>query len=133
MLAAEKPDLVILSGDMVSGYAFRSAVRLKAADPENSWYARQWAQLKAPLSEAGVPFAAILGNHDGEADLSRWQIMELAASSPLSLARSGPNNLTGAGNYYVELRAPHASQQVAARIWFLDSMSRGCGTLERSW
>ena len=66
---------------------------------------------------------------DGEADLSRGQIADLAARlSPLSLTKRGPRRLTGASNFWVDVADPAgAGLAPAARIWFLDSMDRGCG------
>lgn len=52
VLAAEHPDLVVFSGDMVSGYAW---------DGRPGWYAARWGELTRPARAAGVPYAAILG------------------------------------------------------------------------
>ena len=54
----------------VSGYAIPAAnlvervrLRMDAASLSGSWHEQQWRQLTAPLHEAGVPWAAILGEH----------------------------------------------------------------------
>lgn len=75
------------------------------------------------------------GNHDGEADLSRREIMALdaATSGGLSLSRAGPARLSGAGNYWVDVLAPGNSTEVAARLWFLDSGNRGCNGSAAGW
>lgn len=52
----------------VSGFAIPAGnpltqlrLRLDRASLTGSWYEQQWRQLIAPLHEAGVPWAAILG------------------------------------------------------------------------
>ena len=52
----------------VSGYAIPAAnlvqrlrLRMNTSSLTGSWYEQQWRQLIAPLHEAGVPYAAVLG------------------------------------------------------------------------
>lgn len=146
VLAAEQPGLAVLSGDMVSGFAFPagdlagrlgrlfSSSKSRGAPLTASWYEQQWRRLVAPLHGAGVPYAAILGNHDGEADLSRRDVAELASAvgGSLSLTRPGPEGLPGGGNYWIDVLEPRG-EAVAARIWMLDSGNRGCGHLAWGW
>lgn len=75
------------------------------------------------------------GNHDGEADLSRRQVVALdaATGNRLSLTKSGPARLSGAGNYWVDVLALGNSSEVAARLWFLDSGNRGCNGGAAGW
>lgn len=97
VLEAEKPDLVVLSGDMVSGYAW---------DRRNGWFEKRWKQLTEVLIELGYPWATVLGNHDDEADLTRWEIVELEkrlAPGNLSLTKMGPHDITGATNYWLDI------------------------------
>ena len=75
------------------------------------------------------------GNHDGEADLSRREVVALDAATGdrLSLTKSGPARLSGAGNYWLDVLAPGNSSKVAARLWFLDSGNRGCDGGAAGW
>lgn len=138
--AEHDADLVVLSGDMVSGYAW---------DRSQGWFQAAWRKVLQPLEEAGIPYAAVLGNHDDTADLARREIVALdAASSKLSLTRQGPADVTGASNYLLSIRASSAGgssssrhggdgssndDDVAARIWMLDSMDRGCYYIPIGW
>lgn len=144
MLEAEKPDLVVLSGDMVSGFActltesqallltFGTSSQYQVGPGADTgicpdgWYAGSWTNITAPLKAAGVPWASILGNHDDEGDLNRTAILanDIATGNGLSLTQQGPSNITGASNYYIDILGGDGS--VAARVWFLDSMDRGC-------
>ena len=119
ILEKEQPDLVVLSGDQVSGYAW---------DYRDGWFARQWANVVAEIEAAGIPYATVMGNHDDEADLTRLQIFALerkhdAAHNNISCTRRGPQGITGTSNYFLDVLDGNG---VGARIWFLDSMDRGC-------
>lgn len=61
-------DLIVISGDLVSGYAW---------DHSQGWYAKLWRRIAEVLDDTGLPYAAILGNHDAEADLDRCVVQLL--------------------------------------------------------
>ena len=65
VLAAEQPDFVAFSGDMVSGWV---CAQMNATPPfagcPPGWYEARWRQLIAPVQAAGIPYAIILGNHE---------------------------------------------------------------------
>lgn len=129
ILHHERPDLVVLSGDQVSGYAW---------DGTDGWYARQWDALVAELQELGIPYATVLGNHDDEADLERREILALERHTDavnVSCTHEGPGNLTGVSNYWLDVLESGGGGEggdgdeggrAAARLYFLDSMDRGC-------
>ncbi|KAL4420875.1 hypothetical protein ABPG77_002834 [Micractinium sp. CCAP 211/92] len=125
VLAAEQPDLVALSGDQVSGFAW---------DGKAAWFEERWRQMLQPTLAAGVPHASILGNHDGEANLSRREIIELdqQLGGNLTLTLPGPRYLFGSGNYFLDVLNA-TGEEVAARMWFLDSGSLGCEGLRDGW
>jgi len=112
ILNDEKPDLVVLSGDQVEGPA--------APDAQSAIF-----KYAAPLIERSIPYATIFGNHDDEGSvaLSRAAQMSLIETLPFSLSRSGPPNVDGVGNYYVEILAPSPSQHSAITLYLLDSHS----------
>ena len=76
-----------------------------------------------------------------EGALSRRQILDLdiATGGDLSLSQRGPSSVTGAGNYWLDVHAPHppggggGSTDVAARVWLLDSMDRYCPPVMFGW
>ena len=75
MLDTEKPDLVIFTGDVVTGILADSA----------------WVNFLKPMDERGIPFVITLGNHDREQELTERQIADIVMSHPMSLntAESG--------------------------------------------
>lgn len=82
-----KPDFVIHTGDNVSGLL--SDLLLK--------------DLIKTMDETGVPWASVYGNHDGEgrADLN-WQD-EKYMNSPKCMYMPGPSNISGNGNYVINV------------------------------
>ena len=69
-----------------------------------------------------------------EAELDRRQIvaLDVATGAPWSLTRQGPQELSGASNYYVDVAAPDGGAP-AARIWLLDSGDRTCPPIMFGW
>lgn len=143
VLAAELRDpdglgLVVYSGDMVSGFEAPKApaVALEGdgtASAQGSWFTALWPQVVAPAEAAGVPHAIALGNHDTEAELDGRQVLQLDMSwSQLSLTQQGPPNITGASNYWLDV-LNSTGDAVAARVWVLDSGSKGCEGVRHSW
>ncbi|KAF2858548.1 Metallo-dependent phosphatase [Piedraia hortae CBS 480.64] len=107
ILDDEKPDLVVLSGDQVEGPA--------APDTQTAIF-----KYAAPLISRRIPWAMIFGNHDdeGRQSLSREDQMAIIEGLPFGLSRTGPSNVDGVGNYYVEVQA---SQHSALTLYFLDT------------
>ena len=105
---------------MVSGYGWNG---------RPGWYSSRWQQVASSVRSSGLPYAAILGNHDGEADLGRRQIMALVGhQSNVSISQTDPAGTS----YFLDIYDPDGVV-LAARIWMLDSNDRGCGQLRAGW
>ena len=104
VIGNEKPDLVVLTGDVVCSKDTRKA----------------WLALSKVLIEAKVPWAVTLGNHDAQYELSKSQIIETVAGLPYSLTKNGPKNISGNGNYVLKVQAS-TSSKTAALLYCLDS------------
>lgn len=65
-LEAEQPDLVIFTGDVVTGQPARKG----------------WQMILTPLHQAGIPFVILNGNHDTEQDLTYSEIADIVTSVP---------------------------------------------------
>lgn len=105
VLETEKPDLAILTGDIVW--------RLPAREP--------WTDIPRIFEDAKTPFAVVLGNHDSEAstEISREEIFDILSRSPYFVGEKGPADIHGCGNYVVPIRGTNAN--IAALIYCLDS------------
>ena len=107
----EKPDLVVVSGDVVNG----------ETAPDSATALFKAAEL---FARRNMPWALILGNHDDSGSLSRMALMHLAETLPLSLAQPGPATVDGVGNYVVEvLAARGTSHHSALTLYLLDTHS----------
>lgn len=73
------------------------------------------------LAKRKIPHAAIFGNHDDEKTLSRASQMAIMETLPYSLAIAGPRDVSGVGNYYVEVLAKGSSEHSALTVYLLDS------------
>jgi 3',5'-cyclic AMP phosphodiesterase CpdA len=81
VLDAEKPDFVIHTGDIVYGRPASEAAHLVFDN----------------LVRRGIPFAVTLGNHDGEFDLSREELLNLICSFDGCVNKGKDNILTLSG------------------------------------
>ncbi|KAK5202803.1 hypothetical protein LTR96_011202 [Exophiala xenobiotica] len=109
ILDVEKPDLVVLTGDQLHH---------DISDSQSALF-----KVVAPIIERSIPFAAVFGNHDSEGihALSRAAQMSILQDLPFSLCESGPEQVDGIGNFYLQVLAPAPSQFPLSTLYFLDS------------
>lgn len=75
VLTSERPDLVVFTGDVVTG-----------APAEG-----MWRRLLDAVKRHGIPFCVVLGNHDAEQDLARTEIARIVTSYDGLLNRLADN------------------------------------------
>ena len=105
VLDAEKPDLVVVTGDII--FAKPAKEGIEAA--------------LAPIIKRGIPFAVTFGNHDDEQDLSREQLLELVQGMKGNLSTT-TEGITGVTNYTLEVGASKGDS-TAAVLYVFDSNS----------
>src|SRR5690554_4940388 len=103
VIEREKPDLVILTGDVVG-----SDNRKKA-----------WLKVAQVMIDSKTPWAAMLGNHDAEYELNKQQTMDAIVGLPYNLTISGPEEIAGAGNFVLPIQSS-SSDKTAALCYVLD-------------
>ena len=103
VIAAEKPDLVVFTGDIVT------------CKPQQ----QGWEEVLATVIEPKIPYIVTLGNHDQEHDWTREQISEYLEKQPGSLFLRGPKNIKGVGNFVAELSGKDG--KTANLLYFMDS------------
>lgn len=104
VIASEKPDLVVLTGDIVCS--------------QNT--AMAWFSLSKILIEAKVPWAVMLGNHDAQYELTKEQIMKTIIGMPYNLTENGPKKISGNGNFVLRIGASN-TKKTAALLYCFDS------------
>lgn len=107
VLAAEKPDLIVYTGDLISSYG--------VSDPSASFR-----RAIAPAVESGIPWTHVFGNHDAEENVTREELMAIALAHNTCYSQAGPVDLSGIGNYMLTIQSV-ASENLAALLYFLDS------------
>lgn len=123
MIHIEKPDLIVFTGDNIFGSS--------ATDAAESLF-----EVFAPAIESGIPWAAVLGNHDQESTMTREELMSFISLMDYSVSQTFPmdpmkqlpmTNIDGFGNYNLEVRgAPgsYLSNSSVLNLYFLDSGDR---------
>ena len=101
IIAEENPDLVVFTGDVVTG---RPAVKA-------------WRAILAPVAKRGVPFVVVYGNHDREQDLKEPELAQVITAFPNSLNIKSDDRLADVA---VEVLA-RDGDSVAAVLYCLDS------------
>uniref|UniRef100_A0A0D6QRI1 Calcineurin-like phosphoesterase domain-containing protein n=1 Tax=Araucaria cunninghamii TaxID=56994 RepID=A0A0D6QRI1_ARACU len=112
VIKAEKPDLIVFTGDNIFGPdATDAAASIKAA--------------YEPAMAAKIPWAAVLGNHDQESTLTRQEVMEHIVPLNYTLSKLNPDEkIDGFGNYNLEVMGVVDSElagKSVLNLYFLDS------------
>lgn len=105
VLDAERPDLVVFTGDVI--FAKPAADALKKA--------------LAPTIERGIPFAVTWGNHDDEQDMTRAELSAFIKNMKGNLT-SHTEGITGETNYTLSIKSSDGKRDAAA-VYIFDSNS----------
>lgn len=105
VLDAEKPDLVIFTGDVIFGKPADKSMRCALE----------------PTIKRGIPFAVTFGNHDDELDMSRKELYDFIKDMPGNLT-STVEGLSGVTNFILPVKASDGSKD-AAILYVFDSNS----------
>ncbi|GLE05104.1 hypothetical protein PINS_up014088 [Pythium insidiosum] len=113
VLDIEKPDLVVFSGDNDEAY-------------DESYATLAIEQFTRAVVARGIPHVEILGNHDAENLADRGALLDEIIATPFSLTSRGPKDVSGVGNYFLNVLAPEdgpwgPKDTDVFRMYFLDS------------
>ncbi|MDR3751194.1 MAG: metallophosphoesterase family protein [Terracidiphilus sp.] len=114
LISIEKPDLVLSTGDNISGDRSSTVEDLQRAT----------GNVAAAMEKMQVPWAVVLGNHDQQhyerTHVSREDIFQYYESHPHNLNSGWVRGLHGAGNKCLPVWNAAETEPVFA-IWLLDS------------
>ena len=105
VLDAEKPDLVIFTGDVIFGKPADKSMRCALE----------------PTIKRGIPFAVTFGNHDDELGMSRKELYDFIKDMPGNLT-STVEGLSGVTNFILPVKASDGSEDTAL-LYVFDSHS----------
>ncbi|CAA2965191.1 probable inactive purple acid phosphatase 28 [Olea europaea subsp. europaea] len=128
MIELENPDFVAFTGDNIFGTS--------AIDAAESLF-----RAFSPVIKSGLPWAAVLGNHDQESTMNREEMMSFISLMDYSLSQTFPTaadlsypakrnrvpKIDGFGNYNLRVwGAPgsHLANSTVLNLYFLDSGDR---------
>ena len=105
MLDAEKPDLVIHTGDIFYGEPAKENITA----------------ILSPMAKKKIPFAVTLGNHDEEFGLSRQEVFDFIRTLPFNINTPSPEGIHGSSNNIITLSGDEGNVE---RIFYLFDSGR---------
>jgi hypothetical protein len=106
VLNDEKPDLVVITGDIIYS---------KPAD-------QNLRTLLKTISDRKIPFAFTFGNHDREQGMSNEELFKAVADLPFNITKDEEPQLSGVGNCAIEIKTADGKKR-AAVLYCIDSNS----------
>ncbi|KAI0764830.1 Metallo-dependent phosphatase [Fomes fomentarius] len=115
VLPSEKPDYVVLNGDLITGENTFRENSTKLID-----------EIVAPLNNLRIPFSSTHGNHDNEPNITHAEeIRRELQVAPLSYTRFAPSWADGQGygpgTYWVPVYTHVWDFRPSLILWFFDS------------
>ena len=117
-LVQEQPDLIVLTGDNISGGSCRTDM-LKSWDKLNCEIAI--GQFMDIFEEYGAPVAAVFGNHDDENKLSKEELFDIYEEYDCFIGTDEGDALYGCGTYNLPIYSSKDSTKMAYNLWMFDS------------
>ena len=105
MLDTEKPDLVVFTGDIVTGKSVREG----------------WDAVTKFVVDRQIPFAVTLGNHDHEQGVTREEIAEIVTAYPYNLNTPSLPGVSGVMNDAIPIYGSEKHLNVKALVYCFDS------------
>ncbi|KAI1746476.1 Metallo-dependent phosphatase-like protein [Xylaria castorea] len=113
VLKRESTQLVVLNGDLISGYGTTADNATLYLD-----------QVVAPIVELSLPWATTYGNHDNQAYSRSTDLLKREQDYKNSLTKNMlPNNSqAGVSNYFLQVYSASGNQDIPElTLWFFDS------------
>lgn len=110
LIETEKPDLVAHTGDIIDGDTHTASQGME--------------DLYGVSFSAGLPWAATIGNHDEQSDLTREQLMDYILTLPLGVSELnalGQGPTESFGNFYLEIFPDADAPSPSFRTFHLDA------------
>lgn len=103
IIKEEKPDLIVITGDLVYSEDNERGLR----------------EILVPVRNSGIPFATVFGNHDTEKGSGKEVLYKVLKESELCLSEAGNPEITGLCNYVLNVKSK--DNKPCWMLFFLDS------------
>ncbi|MDR2266723.1 MAG: metallophosphoesterase [Christensenellaceae bacterium] len=103
LINAHKPDLIIISGDLITHPAADAAYK----------------ELADFFGGFGIPWTVAFGNHDGEYNADKAALAQILESAPNSYFDAGPTNLEGIGQHVITVK--NAGGEITQLVIIMDT------------
>lgn len=116
---AEKPDLVVYTGDQIKGYG----ITYKGKDKElENAVAKTIYKLLEPVTKRNIPFAVTFGNHDRQVGISnKDQFEDIYKALPNCVGEQPEELSEGGGTCFIPIKASDGSDRDVFNIYLFDS------------
>lgn len=105
IIKTEKPDLAMLTGDIVTAQPAREG----------------WQSIIKIFENAKLPFVVLMGNHDPEV-MNKEDIYKILKTSSYHVGERGPKNISGYGNGVIPVYASLGNtKETKALLYYFDS------------
>lgn len=117
-LIQEKPDLIVLTGDNISGGSCRTDM-FKSWDKHRCEKAID--QFMSIFEAYGAPVAMVFGNHDDENMLSKEELFDIYEKYDCFIGIDEGEALYGCGTYNLPIYSSKNEFKMAYNLWMFDS------------
>ncbi len=116
---AEKPDLVVYTGDQIKGYGV--TYKGKGKELENA-VAQTIYKLLEPVTKRNIPFAVTFGNHDRQVGISnKDQFEDIYKSLPNCVGEQPAELSEDGGTCFIPIKASDGSDRDVFNLYLFDS------------
>lgn len=116
---AEKPDLVVYTGDQIKGYGV--TYKGKGKELENA-VAKTIYKLLEPVTKRNIPFAVTFGNHDRQVGISnKDQFEDIYKALPNCVGEQPAELSEGGGTCFIPIKASDGSDMDVFNLYLFDS------------
>ena len=114
---AEKPDLVVYTGDQIKGYGV--TYKGLGAELVNN-VSKTISKLLKPVTDRGIPFAVTFGNHDRQVGISNAEQFEKIYKALPGCIGEQAEGIDGGGTYNIPIKSSDGKRD-AFNIYLFDS------------
>ena len=115
---AEKPDLVVYTGDQIKGYGV--TYKGKGKELENAVKSTVQ-KLLEPVTKRGIPYAVTFGNHDRQVGISNKDQFEHIYKTLGICIGEQAEGIDGGGTYNIPIKSSDGGDRDVANLYLFDS------------